>query len=110
MMNSPEPLARTSDWVSLMAIICGIAPIPFGLLSMVPIVGCLSTPVMLLAVPAAIGFGIAGIVRASNQPEPNYVQPVTGLVLGLSWLVLTVGAVVWFLRGPGKDFENLLRH
>lgn len=90
-----EPLGRQSDWVALTAVICGVAPLPLGLLSILPLVGCLSSPLLLLAVPGAIGFGIAGLVRAKSQPEPNYVLPATGLLLGVIWLVaMAVGLVM----------------
>ena len=96
-----EPLARKSDWVSLTAVICGLAPLPLALLSIVPFAGCLASPLMLLSPPAAIGFGIAGLVRAKSQPEPNYVQPLTGVVLGFCWLVLAGVGLVLFNRHGG---------
>jgi hypothetical protein len=96
-----EPLARKSDWVSLTAILCGVAPVPLLLLSVLPLVGCLSGPLILLAPLGAIGFGVAGLVRAKSQPEPNYVQPLTGLVLGFCWVVLALVGVVLFFRAGG---------
>lgn len=110
MNNTLEPLGRKSDPVALVAIICGVAPLPLAVLGMVPILGCLATPVMLLSVPAAIGFGIAGIVRAHGEPEPNYVQPATGLALGVTWLLLSVAGALFLFKGAAKSFtENLLR-
>ncbi len=104
-----EPLNRQSDWVALTAVICGVAPLPLGLLSVLPLIGCLSTPLVLFCVPGAIGFGIAGIVRAKSQPEPNYVLPLTGLVLGVTWLaLLCVGAVLLFPEA--KRLMNLNVH
>lgn len=100
-----EPLTRQSDWVSLTAVICGVAPLPLVLLSLLPLVGCLTTPLLLLSVPGAIGFGVAGLVRARAQPEPNYVQPLTGLVLGVTWAVLLVVAVVFLSRGRLEPFD-----
>ena len=96
-----EPHARKSDWVALTAVICGVAPVPLMLLSLVPFAGCLASPLMLLSPPAAIGLGIAGIVRAKSEREPNYVQPLTGVVLGLCWLVLALVALVLFSRSGG---------
>ena len=96
-----EPLARKSDWVSLTAVLCGLAPLPLMVLGLVPFAGCLSGPVMLLAPPAAIGFGIAGLVRAKSQPEPNYLQPLTGVVLGFCWVVLALVGLVLFNRHGG---------
>lgn len=96
-----EPLARKSDWVALTAIICGVAPLPLALLSLIPFAGCLASPLMLLSPPAAIGFGIAGVVRAKSEREPNYVQPLTGVVLGFCWLVLALVALVLFSRHGG---------
>jgi hypothetical protein len=105
-----EPLGRKSDPVALVAIICGVAPVPLLLFGLVPFVGCLATPVALLSVPAAIAFGIAGIIRARSEPEPNYVPPVTGLVLGVTWLLLSVAGALFLFRGVGKSFaEQLLR-
>jgi hypothetical protein len=106
--SSLEPLGRKSDWVSLTAVFCGLAPLPFGLLSLVPLVGCLSTPFLLLAIPSAIGFGVAGIVRARSQPEPNYILPVTGLVLGVSWVLLGGGLALYLSRGAGKALAEKL--
>lgn len=110
MNDTLEPLGRKSDPVALVAIICGVAPVPLILVGLVPIVGCLATPLLLLSVPAAIGFGIAGVVRAHSEPEPNYVQPVTGLVLGVTWLLLSVAGALFLFKGAGKSFaEKLLR-
>ena len=109
-MNSIEPMGRKSDPFALVAIICGVAPVPLVILGLVPIVGCLATPLLLLSVPAAIGFGVAGVVRAHSEPEPNYVQPVTGLALGVTWLLLSAVGAVFLFRGAGKSFvEKLLR-
>lgn len=101
-----EPLTRQSDWVSLTAVICGVAPLPLALLSLLPLVGCLASPVLLLSIPGAIGFGVAGLVRARAQPEPNYVQPLTGLVLGFTWAVLFLVGLV-FLSRSGFRLPNL---
>lgn len=97
-----EPLTRQSDWVAQAAIICGIAPLPLTVLSMLPLVGCLGSPLLLACVPAAIGFGIAGIVRARSQPEPNYVQPITGLV----WAALLGVAAVFLFVGENSLLER----
>ena len=96
-----EPLNRQADWVALTAVICGVAPVPLVVLSVVPFASWLTTPLLLLAIPAAIGFGIAGVVRARSQPEPNYVLPLTGLVLSTMWILLGVAAFVFFSRGGG---------
>lgn len=100
-----EPHARRSDPIALVSVIAGVAPLPCMVLGIVPFVGCLTTPFIVLAVPSAIGFGIAGLVRARKDPEPNYVQPLTGLVLGLLWLSLMVAGAVLYLRG---DFVRLM--
>lgn len=96
-----EPLNRPADWVALTSVICGVASVPLVVLSVVPFASCLTGPLLLLATPAAIGFGIAGVVRARSQPEPNYVLPLTGLVLGTMWILLGGAAVVFFSRGGG---------
>ena len=98
-----EPLSRQSDWVALTSIICGLAPLPLLLMTVLPLIGMLVAPFLLLSVPGAIGFGIAGIVRAKSQPEPNYVQPATGLVLGLVWLCLVPAAAVFFSHVNLRD-------
>ena len=104
-------MGRKSDPVALIAIMCGVAPVPLVVVGMVPIVGCLATPLLLLSVPAAIGFGVAGIVRAHAQAEPNYVQPVTGLALGIAWLILSIVGALSLFKGAGKSFgEALLRN
>jgi hypothetical protein len=100
--------ARPSDQIALFAIICGVAPLPLTLLSMIPFVGCLTSPLTLLCVPGAIGFGIAGIVRARSQPEPNYVLPVTGLALGVIWIVLALVIVVVAFAGGNSFMERAL--
>lgn len=98
-----EPLARQSDWVSLTSVICGVAPVPLTLLLLLPKVRCLASPLLLLALPGAIGFGIAGLVRARTQPEPDYVQPLTGLILGLTWAGVAVGVGLFI----GRNFERI---
>ena len=97
-----EPLNRQADWVALTSVICGVAPVPLVVLSVVPFANRLATPLLWLAMPAAIGFGIAGVVRAHSQPEPNYVPPLTGLVLGTMWILLGVAAVMFFSRDGGS--------
>ena len=98
-----EPLARKTDWVALTSVFCGLAPPVLIVLSMLPLVGCLTSPLSLAAVPCAIGFGVAGVVRAKSQPEPNYVLPLTGLVLGVGWVLLGVAGLVYFSRSGGMD-------
>lgn len=100
--------ARPSDPVALVAVICGVAPLPLALLSMIPFVGCLTSPLSLLCVPGAIGCGIAGIVRARSQPDPNYVVPVAGLVLGVIWIVLALVIVVVAFAGQNSFMERAL--
>lgn len=102
-----EPLARKTDWVALTSVLCGLAPPVLMVLAVIPLVGCLASPFSLAAVPCAIGFGIAGVVRAKSQPEPNYVLPLTGLVLGVGWVLLGVAGLVYFARAGGMD--SLLR-
>jgi len=104
---SLEPLARKSDWVALTAVLCGLAPPVLLLMSLLPLVSCIASPLLLFSWPCAIGFGVAGVVRARAQPEPNYVLPLTGLVLGLGWALLGAAALVFFSRGGGM--ESLLR-
>lgn len=95
--------------MALAAIICGVAPLPLALLGMIPFVGCLTSPISLVCVPAAIIFGILGIVRARAQPEPNYVLPITGLVLGLLWLALSLVAVSVLFLGENSFMERALK-
>lgn len=105
-----EPHSRQSDWVALAAVICGLAPLPLTVLGLVPLVGCLSGPATLACVPAAIGFGVAGIVRARTQPEPNYVLPITGLLLGLVWLAGMGGGLYFLIKGENFKFPDLRFH
>jgi predicted permease len=93
-----EPLKQQSDPIALVAVVCGFAPIPLSIFAILPFFGLLTTPLMGLSVLGAIGCGIAGVVRAKKQPEPNYVLPLTGVVLGLLWLMLIAGAIVYFTR------------
>lgn len=98
---SVEPLRRETDPIALTAVICGLAPLGLVVFSVFPFIGILTTPLIGLSVLAAIGFGAAGVVRAKQQPEPNYVLPLTGIVLGLLWLFLIAGAIVFFSRRGG---------
>lgn len=93
-----EPLKRETDPLALAAIICGVAPLGLMVFSILPLIGLLTAPLSGLSVLGAIGFGIAGVLRARQQPEPNYVLPLTGLVLGFGWLALTAAAIVFFSR------------
>ena len=93
-----EPLKQPSDPIALVAVVCGVAPLPLSLFAILPFFGLLATPLSALSVLGAIGCGIAGVVRAKKQPEPNYVLPLTGVVLGLLWVMLIAGVVVYFSR------------
>ena len=93
-----EPTKREADPVALAAVICGVAPVGLVVFSILPFFGLLTAPLTLLSVLAAIVCGVVGVVRARQQPEPNYVLPLTGIVLGLLWLMLFAGAVVYFTR------------
>jgi predicted permease len=93
-----EPLERQADPIALVAVVCGVAPLPLAVFAIVPFFGLLTTPLSALSILGAIGCGIAGVVRAKKQPEPNYVLPLTGVVLGLVWLLLIAGVIFYFSR------------
>jgi hypothetical protein len=93
-----EPTKRETDPVALAAVICGVAPIGLAVFSILPVIGLLTAPLAALSVLGAIVCGVVGVVRAKQQPEPNYVLPLTGVVLGFLWLMLIAGALVYFTR------------
>ncbi len=93
-----EPLKQETDPIALVAVVCGIAPLPLGVFAILPFFGLLATPLSALSILGAIGCGIAGVVRAKKQPEPNYVLPLTGVVLGVLWLMLIAGVIIYFTR------------
>lgn len=84
--------------MALAAVICGVAPIGLSFFSILPFIGLITAPLTLLSVLGAIVCGVAGVVRAKSQPEPNYVLPLTGIVLGFLWVALSVAVIVYFTR------------
>lgn len=104
---------KRESWGTV-ALICGVAPVPLTIMTLVPFVGCLAPPLTLLAIPAAIGFGIAGILQAGRTPAEartpeqklNGVFAWCGLSLGILWVVLAALGVALFFRHGG--FEHLL--
>lgn len=95
-MEPPNP--RPQDSFGTIALVCGVAPLPLAAMGLLPFVGCLSSPLMLLAIPCAIGFGIAGLARARAQGQHLDVQALAGLVLGVLWLALLGVGVALLLR------------
>lgn len=86
------------DPVGLAALICGIAPLPLALTSLVPFAGLCAGALLLASVPAAITLGIVGIVRARRSAQGSVVLPLAGLTLGLAWLMLGAAAVLFIQR------------
>jgi hypothetical protein len=102
-----EPQEKSEQYATL-AIICGLAPFALFILAFVPFLGCLSTPLTLVSVLCAVGFGIAGVV---NTPAGKRLSPraIGGLVLGVLWLlVIAVGVVALIRSGWFHDMQKLM--
>jgi hypothetical protein len=106
-----DPRRSNADSYATIALICGVAPIPLALLGLVPLAGCLSTPMTFVAIFGAIGFGIAGVLHARKSPERSAIPAASGLILGLCWLLaLIVGAVWLFRSGTIQKLLELRAH
>lgn len=97
-----------SDPVAMVALVCGLTPLGALLISIPALViggMIIALGALVLSgvsVPLAIGFGVAGVVRAGRRQTSAGVAGV-GLGLGVLWLMLVGAALAWFyLLGGGK--------
>lgn len=104
-MGAPE---EKSEQYANVAIICGLAPFALFVLGMVPFVGCLTTPLTLVSVLCAVGFGIAGVVHTPSGKRLS-ARAIVGLVLGVLWLlVIAVGVVALVRTGVLHELQQAI--
>lgn len=106
----PEPTEKPDDLSTAAGICAGVA---WGSIfcSLVPMVGCLATPVGGLTALAAMVLGLVGLVRAGTGPSPGRLWAIGGLVGGATWLLAMGALVAYVLHEPGAGgLRDVFRH
>lgn len=92
-----------ADPIALVALVSGLAPFALFLLAIVGAVfglfsalGIVASVLLVAAVPCALGFGLAGVVRAKRRGT-SFALAGLGLGLGVAWLGFLAFALWWFL-------------
>ncbi len=76
--------------------------------SIIPFVGCLTSIISPVSALAAVGLGIASLVRAKRQPG-GLVWAIAGLVGGGAWLLVAAAVLVFVVLQDGKLLGELRR-
>jgi hypothetical protein len=91
-----------TDPIALVALTSGLAPFAVVLLALGGAVfgiftalGIIASVVLVVAVPCALAFGLAGVVRAHRRGS-SFALAGLGLGLGVAWLVV-LGGVAWYI-------------